>query len=114
MSLMEYGSMKFEVDDEGYLLNTDDWNEQVACALAEKEGVDELTADRMDIIKFLRDHYRRYRFFPLLGAVCKNLHKPRECVTEQFMDHLKAWKVAGLPKPDEHLIAYLKGEGGIV
>ncbi|MCL4490310.1 MAG: TusE/DsrC/DsvC family sulfur relay protein [Nitrospirae bacterium] len=114
MPVIELYGTKISVDDEGYLMNYEEWNEQVACALAEREGVDELTKDKMDIIKFMREYYRKYNFFPILGAVCKNLHKPRECVTEQFIDPLKAWKIAGLPYPGEQLVAYLKGEGGIV
>jgi len=114
MPVVEHSGIKINVDDEGYLVNYDDWNEKIACALAEAEDVEELTKDRLDIIKFMRDYYKKYNFFPILGAVCKNLNKPKECVTEQFIDPIKAWKIAGLPKPDEHLIAYLHGEGGIV
>jgi len=114
MPALEVSGLKINVDDEGYLVNYDDWNEKVACAIAEAEDVEELTKDRMDIIRFMRDYYKKYNFFPILGAVCKNLHKPKECVTEQFIDPIKAWKIAGLPKPNEQLIGYLHGEGGIV
>jgi TusE/DsrC/DsvC family sulfur relay protein len=114
MSQQKYADLKIKVDDEGFLENPDDWNEKVACALAEKEGVEELTKDRMEIIKFLRGHYRKYNFFPILRSVCKNVHQPRECVREQFMDPLTAWKVAGLPKPNAQVIGYLRGEGGVV
>lgn len=107
MPIIEYSGIKFEVDDEGYLISPDDWNEKVACALAEREGIEELTKDRMDIIKFIRDYYKRYNHFPILRSVCKNVHQPRECVDEQFIDPIKAWKIAGLPKPDEVTLAYL-------
>lgn len=40
MPVIEYSGVKFEVDDEGYLINLDDWNENVACAIAEREGVE--------------------------------------------------------------------------
>jgi len=114
MSELSYSGLKMHVDDEGYLENPDEWNEKVACALAEQEGVDELTAERMEIIRFLRDYYKKYNFFPILRSVCKNIHQPRECVNEQFMDPLTAWKVAGLPKPNRQVIGYLRGEGGVV
>jgi len=114
MSELEYSGMKIRIDDEGYLENPDDWNEKVACALAEKEGLEELTKDRMEIIRFLRDHYRKYNFFPILSSICKNVHQPKECVNEEFMAPLTAWKVAGLPKPNRQVIGYLRGEGGVV
>ena len=114
MSILVVSGLKIQIDDEGYLENPDDWNEKVACALAEKEGVDELTEDRMEIIRFLRDHYKKYNFFPILSSICKNIHQPKECVNEEFMSPLTAWKVAGLPKPNRQVIGYLRGEGGVV
>jgi TusE/DsrC/DsvC family sulfur relay protein len=114
MAELEYSGMKIHIDDEGYLENPDDWNEKVACALAEREGIEELTEDRMDIIRFLRDHYMKYNFFPLLGSICKNVHQPKECIKEEFISPLSAWKVAGLPKPNRQVVGYLRGEGGVV
>lgn len=110
MAVIEYGDLKIKVDDEGYLAAFDDWNEKVACALAEKEGVDELTPERIDILRFMRDYFRRYNSFPVLQAVCKNIHQSKECVREEFIEPLKAWKIAGLPKPGEEAVAYIGGE----
>jgi len=41
MPVLTYSGLKINVDDDGFLENPDDWNEKVACALAEKEGVEE-------------------------------------------------------------------------
>ncbi len=114
MPNIEYGGLKIAVDAEGYLVNSEDWNDKVACALAENEGVDELTNDRLDIIRFMREYYKKYNFFPILRSVCKNVHQSKECFHDTFLDPLTAWKIAGLPKPDEHVIADLRGEGGVV
>ncbi len=108
MPVIEYGSLKISVDDEGYLLNTGDWNEKVACGLADHEGIEELTEERLEIVTFMREYYRRFHSFPILGSVCKNIHEPEKCVTEEFIDPLKAWKIAGLPRPGEEVISYLK------
>ncbi len=114
MSVLVLDDAKINLDDEGYLENPDDWNEKVACAMAEREGVEELTVDRMEIIKFLRDHYKKYNFFPVLGSICRNVHQAKGCVVDKFMDPLTAWKVAGLPRPNAQVIGYLRGEGGVV
>ncbi|MCL4456559.1 MAG: TusE/DsrC/DsvC family sulfur relay protein [Nitrospirae bacterium] len=108
MAVIEYAGGKVNIDDSGYLVNIDDWNEQVACALAEREGVDELTKERMDILKFIREYYKKYNFFPILNAVCKNVHQPKNCINEKFMDPLTAWKLAGLPQPGEDIINIVK------
>ncbi len=114
MQTIECKGVEIRLDDEGYLLNLADWSEDVACALAEKEGVEELTKDRMDIIRFMREYYKTYNAFPILRAVCRNVHQSKDCFSEKFIDPLKAWKIAGLPKPDVHVIADIRGEGGVV
>lgn len=114
MPVIEYSGIKINLDEEGYLVNSADWNDKVACAIAENEEVEELTKDRMDIIKFMRDYYLKYNFFPILGGICKNVHQPKDCVNVQFIDPLKAWKIAGLPKPNPQVVGYLRGEGGVV
>ena len=43
-----------EVTEEGFLVNLNDWNEEVGTALAQADGI-ELTEQHWDIIKYLRD-----------------------------------------------------------
>ncbi|MBU0480083.1 MAG: TusE/DsrC/DsvC family sulfur relay protein [Proteobacteria bacterium] len=88
------------LDDEGYLTDQNDWDEDVALFLAGREGRAELTAEQMEIIRFMRTYYKKYNAFPMLQYVCKNINQPRECVTEQFINPGIAWKIAGLPKLD--------------
>ena len=113
MHTIEYNDMTINVDNEGYLLNLDDWNEQVACALTTTvEDVDDcdLTAERLEILKFMRDYYKRFESFPVVRYVCKNVHQADQCLYEQFLDPLKAWKIAGLPKPTPDAIARIRHE----
>jgi tRNA 2-thiouridine synthesizing protein E len=114
MQIIEYAGLSVELDDDGYLFNYDEWNEKVACALAEIEGVDELTDERMEIIKFMRSYYQTYHHFPVLSGICRNVHQEKDCVKHQFIDPLSAWKIAGLPKPSPQVIGYLHGQGGVV
>ena len=108
MPVVEYGELKVELDDKGFLVDTDSWNEKVACAIAEREDVEELTKDRMDIVIFLREYYKKFNAFPILRGVCRNIHQPKDCVQDEFIDPLKAWKVAGLPNPE--VIATASGD----
>ena len=101
MPVIVHKDLKIIVDDDGFLVNLEDWSETVASALAAQEGVGELSEDKLDILKFMREYYRKYNFFPIVRFVCKNVHQPRNCVTEQFIDPVKAWKIAGLPNPGE-------------
>ena len=47
------------VDQEGYLLNRDDWSEAFAAALAKEEGL-ALTDEHWDVIRFLRKYYEQH------------------------------------------------------
>jgi len=98
---------KIAVDDEGYLVNIDEWDEHAAQALAVREGLPELTAEKIDILRFIHEYYKKYDFFPMLGAVCKKVSKPKDCMIEEFSVPLVAWKLAGLPHPEEPVISLL-------
>jgi TusE/DsrC/DsvC family sulfur relay protein len=100
--------MNIVLDSEGYLADTESWNEDVAGELAAREGIGELTGEMMDVIRFMRTYYKNYNSFPILNSVCKNVHQPKECVNEEFIDPLKAWKIAGLPDPGDEVVSYLK------
>jgi len=98
--------MKINVDSDGFLVNSADWTEEVARVLAAREGIADLPEHRIDILKFMREYYLKHKFFPIVRYVCKNVHQPKNCVTEQFVDPVTAWKIAGLPNPGEEVIMF--------
>jgi tRNA 2-thiouridine synthesizing protein E len=99
----------FQVDSEGFLINPDDWSEFVACALARKEGIREITSDTIDMLMFIREYYKTTNAFPSLTFVAKSLRKPTHSVLKLFGNHSTAWKIAGLPHPKEEELSYLLG-----
>ena len=109
MQIIEYRGLKIELDDEGYLINSDEWSEDVANAIAEIEGIKELTKDKMDIINFLREYYKKHNAFPSLKLVCRNVHQLGDCISAKFGSPQKAWKIAGLPKLTGETLSYLLG-----
>ena len=50
-------------DDEGYLVDPDDWNEAVAAALAEREGL-QLTDLHWQILRFMRAFLDEHQLIP--------------------------------------------------
>ncbi|WP_136809098.1 TusE/DsrC/DsvC family sulfur relay protein [Desulfosediminicola flagellatus] len=98
MAELEYAGKKVSIDNNGFLVHLDDWNEDVAQVLAKREGMSDLDDHQMEIVKFMRDYYKKFNAFPILSYVCKNVHQPRNCVAEAFIDPMKAWKIAGLPE----------------
>jgi TusE/DsrC/DsvC family sulfur relay protein len=107
MPNLDVDGRNIALDEDGYLVSMDDWNEKVARVLAKQEGIEELTDDRMAIIRFLRDYYKQYNYFPILESVCLHVHQPGKCIKHEFIHPLSAWKIAGLPKPPDVVLAYL-------
>ena len=108
MPVLEHSKKKVAVDDEGYLINFNDWDEGVARELAVKAEVGELTSEDIAMLKYIRDHYKAYNFFPIVHSVCTKLHEPKGCVAKKFFNPLIAWRIAGLPHPDEPIISLLE------
>lgn len=99
-TLLRHPGKIIQIDDQGYLVNMSDWDEEVAQDLAFYEGIDELTEEKMQIVKFMREYYMEFKAFPILSYVCKHINRERECVEKEFLNPEKAWKIAGLPKLD--------------
>ncbi len=97
-----------EVDDDGYLKNYEDWDESIAHSLAAREGIEELDANAINMLKFIRWYYKTYDFFPIINTICKRVHEPKNCIGERFMTPLIAWRVAGLPHPEEPVLSLLE------
>jgi tRNA 2-thiouridine synthesizing protein E len=53
---LEFNGKTIPTNDQGYLENLEDWSEDLARFMAEKEGV-ELTDKHWDLINYLRDEY---------------------------------------------------------
>jgi TusE/DsrC/DsvC family sulfur relay protein len=106
MPVIIHNGLRITVDDDGFLVNLEDWSETIARVLAAQEGIEVLSEDKLDILRFMREYYRKYNFFPVVRFVCKNVHQPANCVAEQFIDPVKAWKIAGLPNPGEEVIGF--------
>jgi len=114
MTTIRSGTGEVAIDGEGYLAKQEDWDEVVARGIAKREGLEVLTDEQVEIIRFMRGYYRKFNAFPILNYVCKNLKQPRKCVNEQFINPDKAWKIAGLPKLDGVHFVSLDGKNFIM
>lgn len=101
MPLFEYGDVKIEVDEDGFMQNPEEWNEDVAKALASTEDVSELTDEHWKLVNYLRDYYQKYGIAPMIRKLCKETGFSLKKVYELFPSGPAkgACKVAGLAKP---------------
>ncbi|KJS01175.1 MAG: hypothetical protein VR65_09745 [Desulfobulbaceae bacterium BRH_c16a] len=110
MSQLQIGNSRIEVDPDGFLTRPDEWNEEIAAALAEREGLEPLSKSKLSILNFLREYFQKNHSFPILRYVCKKIGASSNCITEEFVDPMKAWKIAGLPKPPQVFFTSFDGK----
>jgi len=96
-----HGDIDIEVDEDGFMQEPDQWNEEVAKALATTEGVEELGDDHWKLVNYLRDYYLKFGIAPMIRKLCKDNGFTLKYVYEMFPSGPAkgACKVAGLAKP---------------
>ena len=106
MSIVVNG-VSYETDEDGYLVNVDQWNKDVAQYLATEEGLT-MTENHWEVINFLREYYDEYKIAPMIRILTKAIGKKlgAEKGNTKYLYELypggpakQACKVAGLPKP---------------
>ncbi len=101
MATFEHGNVSIEVDEDGFMLEPDQWNEEVAAALATTEAVEELTEEHWKVMNYLRDYYLEFGVAPMIRKLCKETGFPLKKIYELFPSGPAkgACKLAGLAKP---------------
>lgn len=96
-----------ETTDDGFLRKAEQWNPQVAEALAKVESL-ELGDEHWEILLFIREYYRQFKHLPnarmFAAAIRKQLGEDKG--NSRYLQRLfpqgplkYACKIAGLPKP---------------
>ncbi|MCP4305350.1 MAG: TusE/DsrC/DsvC family sulfur relay protein [bacterium] len=88
------------VDEEGFMTEYEQWNEEIAAALATNIGI-ELGEDHWQVIKFLREDYKEQGETPMLRRV-SNVGGVSTKELFQLFPKKPAKKmsyIAGVPKP---------------
>lgn len=103
---IEVDGRMIAIDDEGYLIDFDDWSPAVTEALAEAAGV-KLTEEHWLLIDFLHRFYKEYEIAPEIPILARNLCKDQnDCRwTKRYIETLfpggakMACRFAGLTRP---------------
>ncbi len=106
MGLMVEGK-ELETDEEGYLLDLNDWTREAGIALAESENL-EMGDSHWEVVNFLREYYEEYQIAPAVRVLTKAIGKKlgKDKGNSKYLYELfpygpakQACKIAGLPKP---------------
>lgn len=95
-------------DVEGYLINPEDWDELVACALADEEAL-VLEEEYWPVLKFMRAYWREHKIAPDVRHVVEYLVRDQGLDKQHAKTQLfqlfpygyvqQACKIAGMQKP---------------
>jgi TusE/DsrC/DsvC family sulfur relay protein len=101
MSQLKVGELTLDLDEDGFIQEPDKWDQKVAAALAETEGVKELGDNHWKLVNYLRDYYLKFGVAPMIRKLCKDTGFKLNEIYEMFPSGPAkgACKVAGLPKP---------------
>jgi tRNA 2-thiouridine synthesizing protein E len=90
-----------EVDREGFLTDPQQWNETIAAAVAEQNGILELTDRHWLVVRFMRERYLATGSAPSIRALGKESGVPIKELYQLFPKGPAklAAKIGGIPKP---------------
>ena len=101
MPNISINGLDVELDEEGFIINPEEWSEDLAGVMAVAAGISELSEDHWKIIYYLRDYYNRYQIAPMIRRLCKDTGCNLKHIYDLFPTGPAkgACKLAGLPKP---------------
>ncbi|WP_028308486.1 TusE/DsrC/DsvC family sulfur relay protein [Desulfitibacter alkalitolerans] len=90
-----------DVTEEGYLTQMNQWNKEIAEAIAKELGIHELTEGHWKVIEFLRKDFAETEKVPTTRRIKNVGNIPTKDLYDLFPDGpvLKAAKIAGISKP---------------
>jgi len=96
-----YAGRTIQVDEDYFLLNPDDWSEEIAAELAREEGIETLTEAHWKVIRFMRQDFKEKGQVPSIRRIKNAGGIPTKELYELFPGGpaKKAAKIAGLSKP---------------
>ncbi len=101
MASKTYAGKTVEVDEEGFLVNSGDWTEEMAPELAKEVGIDTLTETHWKVIRFMREDFKEKGQIPTIRRIKNAGGVPTKEVYDAFPDGpaKKAALISGLGKP---------------
>lgn len=101
MNIKEIAGKSLEVDAEGFLKNSGDWNETIAESIAKEEGIAQLTDAHWTVLRFMRHVYQERGDGPSMRQLTKESGVDTKSLYQLFPagPAKKAAKIAGIPKP---------------
>ena len=101
MPAATYADHSVDVNDEGFLTDPAQWTEDMAPQIAKSAGIDELTPQHRQVIRFMRAEYQAKGTGPTVRVLGKTSGVTIKELYQLFPKGpaKTAAKIAGIPKP---------------
>jgi dissimilatory sulfite reductase related protein len=101
MSFVQVKGKQVELDEDGFLVEPEDWSDDMVAYFATQEDVENLTENHWKVINYLRDYFKKFGVAPMVRKLCKDTGFSLKEIYEMFPSGPAkgACKLAGLPKP---------------
>jgi len=94
-------------DDDGFLVEPDNWTRGLAEQLARQAGMGELGAKHWQVIDLVRERYFSIGALPVMRLVCRAVGLDPHDAHRLFSSCRSLWCIAGLPNPGEEAKSYM-------
>lgn len=101
MAVREIAGKSVEFDEEGFMVNPEDWTEEIAKVLAKEVGINELNDEHWKVIEFSRTDFQEKGEPPTLRRITKVGGVPTKSLYKLFPKGpaKKVARISGLGKP---------------
>ncbi|BAU46863.1 sulfur relay protein TusE [Sulfurifustis variabilis] len=97
-----------EFDEDGLLKYPGQWSQSVARAIAQTDGIGELTEEHWGVINRMRTEYMLFGTVLSVRRLSLGEEREKRHVHELFQSYLEAWRLSGLPNPGGPARRYLE------
>ena len=102
MDTLILAGQSVEVNEEGFMVNPNDWSKEIAVEIAKQEGIDELTPAHWKVIEFCRQSAAESGSAPTLRQITNGAGVTTKELFTLFPKGpaKKVAKISGLGKPE--------------
>ena len=99
---MKIGDKDINLDNDGFMLDPQSWDDAIARTIANDEGIEEMSEEHWAIVNFIRDYWKKNDMAPPVRLICEELGVGVRQIYKLFTSGPArgACRIAGLPKPD--------------
>lgn len=101
MTQLQVGDRTIELDEGGFMVSPEEWDEEIAVELSKMDCFGTMTDDHWRVLRCIRGHYEKYEAAPMMRLVTRRTNLTEADLERLFLSRCGdcMCRIAGLPKP---------------